>query len=412
MKAIKPLPEVLELFQELIALRRHLHSIPEIGFQEVKTAAFIVQKLREYGVEEIHEGVGRTGVVALIKGTKTATAGGRATAEKCVALRADMDGLPVLELEHERTATFRSTHEGKMHACGHDGHVAGLLIAAKIMQQQRHTFSGIVKLIFQPAEEGLGGAQAMVNDGVMGENRKLGPKPDELYGLHLISYLPTGVLDVSVGSMMASSERFLIKLIGSGGHGAMPHATRDPIVAAAHLIVALQSIVSRNVSPLDSAVVTVGQISAGTAFNVIPSYVQLTGTIRTFKPATVELVIERLRSILKGIETGFSMNTELTFDYHFPPTINTVDAGVEVVRRAAAQICTVRNAEPTMGAEDFSEFALKVPHGCFFFVGANPTNKEDEMDSYIHHKDTFQISEDALLVSTSLFVNIVRETLG
>lgn len=242
--------EVLALQEEIIANRRWFHAHPELSFQEVKTAAKVAELLRSYGITEIWEGVGRTGIVALIRGGAPGP---------CVGLRADMDGLPLTETAD---IPYKSQNEGVMHACGHDGHIAGLLAAAKVLFASRDKLAGTVKLIFQPAEEGLGGAREMIKDGVL-EDGKFGPKLDVVYGLHLWSYQPTGAVCCQHGPVMAASDRFEIHVKGKGGHGAAPQGTVDAIVEAAHLVTALQTIVSRNKDPLDAGVVTVGKIEGG-----------------------------------------------------------------------------------------------------------------------------------------------------
>lgn len=404
---IKPHPEVQKLNSELVELRRHFHSTPELSFEEHETAKYVASKLREYGVDEVHEGIGRTGVVGLIYG-KDGKKG------RCIAIRADMDGLPVLESEHKRNAGFCSKNKGKMHACGHDGHMAILLTATKVLCNTRSQWSGVVKLFFQPAEEGLGGAKEMIKDGCMGENEKLGPKVDEVYGLHLWTYSPTGTVDVEVGPMMAASDRFELTVHGLGGHGAIPEGTCDSIVAGAYLITQLQTVVSRNVSPLDSAVITVGEVKGGYNYNIIADKMEIVGTVRSYRPKTKALVERRMREICKGVETAYNVNIDFVYKHGYPATINHTDEGVSAIKAAAKDIVNplaIRKPEGTMGAEDMSYFLNAQPHSAFFFVGANPTNHPDEMQKYPHHKSDFDIDEKSLLVGASVWVKLVHESL-
>lgn len=249
------LPEIEALKDEIVTNRRYFHMYPELSFQEVKTALKVVEHLRSYGITEIFEGVGRTGVVALIRGGKPGP---------CVGLRADMDALPVKEAAD---VPYASKNVGVMHACGHDGHMAGLLAAAKVLQAEKEKLSGVVKLVFQPAEEGKAGAREMINDGVL-EGEKCGPKVDVIYGLHLWSYAPLGDVQCQGGPVMAASDRFEISVHGKGGHGAAPQGTVDAVVEAAALVTALQTVVSRNKDPLESGVLTIGTINGGFSENV------------------------------------------------------------------------------------------------------------------------------------------------
>jgi hippurate hydrolase len=250
--------DVLALRDEIVANRRWFHAHPELSFQEVKTAARVAELLRSYGLTEVFEGCGRTGVVGVIRGG--------AGAGPCVALRADMDALPVTETSD---IPFKSQNEGVMHACGHDGHVAGLLAAARVLHEGRARLAGTVKLLFQPAEEGYGGAKEMIDDGVLEDGRGWGPRVDLVYGLHLWSYQPTGVIACCHGPVMAASDKITITVHGKGGHGAAPQGTVDAIVEAAHLVTAMQTIVSRNKDPLDAGVVTVGKIEGGYGYKCV-----------------------------------------------------------------------------------------------------------------------------------------------
>lgn len=389
------LPEVQELKDEMVANRRDFHSFPELSFCEVKTAAKVAAHLRSYGITEVFECVGKTGVVGLIRGGKPGP---------CIALRADMDGLPIQEIAD---VPYASKNPGVMHACGHDGHMAGLLAAAKVLHAERATLSGVVKLVFQPAEEGLGGAAAMIKDGVL-EDGPQGPRVDAIYGLHLWSMGAMGIVECSAGPVMAASDRFEIDVRGKGGHGAAPQGTVDAIVEAAALVTALQTVVSRNKDPLDSGVVTVGMIKGGYNYNIIADHVKLTGTCRSFTPAVQELIKKRMGEMCCGVAATYGGSIDMEYHYGYPPTINAYPECVDVVNRASTKVVGAERAgrpQRTMGAEDFSYF-LQARPGCFFFIGAALQG-----DARPHHKSVFDFDEDAMLVGASVFVHIVRELL-
>lgn len=395
-ESISFLPEVYALADEIVQNRRWFHAHPEIGYHEFKTAAKVVEILKSYGIEEIIEGVGITGVVALIRGK---------TPGPCIALRADMDGLSIQETSE---VEYRSQHEGVMHACGHDGHIAGLLAAAKILYAERDTFRGVVKLIFQPAEEGLAGAREMMKDGVLEEGR-LGPRVDSIYGIHLWSFLEVGRVGCQDGPVMAASDKFTINVRGKGGHGANPQGTVDAIVEASALVTALQTVVSRNKDPLESGVITCGTISGGYGYNIIADKVQITGTTRSFTKETQEMIKTRMGCICCGVAQTYGGEIDMEYEYGFPSTINAYPECTAVVRAAAAKIVGVERAsapQKTMGAEDFSFFLQERP-GCFFFVGGMLPGELRP-----HHKSVFDFDERALLVSASVFVQIIRDTLG
>lgn len=327
------LPEILALKEEVIANRRWFHANPELSFQEVKTAERIVEHLRSYGIEEIIEGVGRTGVVALIRGTANSNA-----KHICVALRADIDALPITETAD---IEYVSKNNGVMHACGHDGHMAGLLAAAKVLHNERHTFSGIVKLLFQPAEEGFHGAREMINDGCLEEGR-LGPRVDEIYGIHIWTgvlllfksnvffylqsksscilfwtfYLVNKLGDVccEVGPVMAASDRFCIEVRGAGGHGAAPQYTVDAIVEAATVVTSLQTIVSRSMDPLESAVLTCGTIQGGYGYNIVADHVRIGGTCRTFTKDNQEKMKRRMKEVCCGVAHMYGGDISLDYE--------------------------------------------------------------------------------------------------
>ena len=286
---INALKEVVALKDELIANRRWFHAHPELSFKEVITAAKVADLLRSYGISEVHEKVGRTGVIGLIRGGLPGP---------CIALRADMDGLPIVETAD---IPYKSTNEGVMHACGHDGHMAGLLAAAKVLHEQRASLAGVVKLVFQPAEEGYGGAKEMIADGCLVDG-PLGPAVDQIYGLHIWSHNAVGVVACSHGPVMAASDKWEIDVKGSGGHGAAPHKTVDAIVEAAHLVTTLQTVVSRSLDPLESSVLTVGTVHGGHGYNIIADKVRLTGTCRSFDPATQDTMERRMHEVRMTID--------------------------------------------------------------------------------------------------------------
>lgn len=368
----------------LIATRRDLHRHPEIGFEEVRTAGIVTERLRAAGYD-LRTGVAGTGVVGTLRGG--------AGPGPVLLLRADMDALPV---EEETSHDFRSTVPGKMHACGHDAHVAIGLAVAERLARRADDLPGEIRYVFQPAEEGLGGARRMVAEGVL-------EGVDAAIGLHVWSGLPAGTVGVVDGPQLASFQDFRITVTGRGGHAAMPHETIDALHAAAQIVVALQSIVSRNVSPLDHAVVTVGAFHAGTASNVIAGAAELRGTTRAFTPEVDAMLRERVVGLAEGIAASLGAVAKVEFkDLFVPPTAND-PALAALVRRVATEVVgpDLVHAGPairTMAAEDFAEFSTRVP-GCFFFVGgADPS-----IDAvHPHHSPRFDISEKALPVGVEV----------
>ncbi|MEL6602717.1 MAG: M20 family metallopeptidase [Cyanobacteria bacterium J06614_10] len=390
-------PEIQALQADLVAWRRRIHQRPELGFQEEITAELIVNLLSEWGVT-YERSVAKTGVVATIEGKHQR---GR-TGENgpVLAIRADMDGLPVQELNE---VPYCSIHEGKMHACGHDGHVAIALGTVKYLQTHRDQFAGTVKVIFQPAEEGPGGAKPMVEAGVL-EN----PKVDALVGLHLWNNLPLGTLGVRSGPMMAATEFFHCTIQGKGGHGAIPQQTVDAVVVGAQVVTALQALVARNIDPLKSAVVTVGEFQAGTAVNVIADTARLSGTVRYFDADYGELIPARLEQIIAGVCAAHGASYQLDYHKLYPPVVND-SAIAELVRSVALSVVeTPAGVVPecqTMGGEDVSFFLQAVP-GCYFFLGS--ANVERGL-AYPHHHPRFDFDETALGVGVEMFVRIVEK---
>ena len=380
-------PDVLELRDDIIALRRDIHRHPELAWNERRTAEQIASFLKGSRLEA-RTGLGGTGVVAEAKGD----------ASRTLLLRVDMDALPIQE---DSRSPHASEVPGVMHACGHDGHVAMGAAAARLMAGRRAPVN--VRVLFQPAEEGEGGAQAMVAAGAMDGVAMV-------VGVHLWNELPVGTLGVKAGPLMAAVDRLRIVVRGRGGHGGKPHRSADPVVAAAHVITALQTIVSREVPPTLAAVVTLGSIHGGQAFNVIPDEVILLGTIRTFDGALRRSMPERVTRIASGIAEALGCRAEVEVRPGNPPVVN--DARVaELARRAAARVVGEENVvepEPTMGGEDMAVYFERAP-GCFVFVGS--ANAERGLDQP-HHSPRFDFDEDALLVGTQFLLEVVQEALG
>jgi amidohydrolase len=382
-------PAIQALQSQLVEWRRRLHQKPELGFREQLTAGFITQQLTAWGIEHQTE-VAKTGIVATIAGH---------TSGRVLAIRADMDALPIQE---ENQVPYRSQHDGIMHACGHDGHVAIALGTAFYLSQHRDTFSGTVKLIFQPAEEGPGGAKPMIEAGVLEH-----PQVDAIIGLHLWNNLPLGTVGVRSGALMAAVECFRCTILGKGGHGAMPHQTVDSVVLGAQIVNALQTIVARNVDPIESAVVTVGEFHAGTALNVIADTARLSGTIRYFNPQYEQFFAQRLEQIIAGVCQAHGASYELSHWQLYPPVINHPEIAQLVRSVAETVVETPIGVVPecqTMGGEDMSFFLQAVP-GCYFFLGsANPLKQL----AYPHHHPRFDFDETALSVGVEMFVRCVE----
>lgn len=378
--------------EDLVALRRDFHAHPELGFEEVRTAGIVAQRLRDLGLE-VREGVGKTGVVGLLRGGKPGP---------CVLVRADMDALPITEINGWE---WKSENKGVMHACGHDAHTAIGLSVARVLAEDRANLAGSVKFMFQPAEEGLGGAARMIRDGVLD-----GPKPDFALALHVWTPLEMNQIGLSSGPVMACADEFRARIIGKGGHGALPHQTVDAVLVAAHVVTALQSIVSRNVKPLDSAVVTVGKLEAGTAFNIIPGEALLEGTLRAFEPDVREMLATRCREIIETLPQAFGARGEWKLIPGFPAVVNNSEV-VERLRPILQRVAGSENVaefEPTLGAEDFSLVLQQIP-GCYFFVGAR---NEAIGATFPHHHPQFNIDESALPLGVQSLVAAVKELLS
>ncbi len=374
--------EIDEILPGLIADRRYLHENPELGFQEVKTSAFVVDRLRALGVEDIRTGVNGTGVTGLVVGT-----GDGPGQDRVALIRADMDALPIHE---ENDVEYRSQVDGKMHACGHDAHTAILLAVARTLMGRRDQFAGRVKLLFQPSEEmPPGGALGMIAEGVL-EN----PHVDAVFALHMAQETPCGIVIVKEGPILAAPDGFTITIQGRGGHAAKPHRAIDPIVAGAQLVTALQTVVSRSVDPIESCVITVGAFNAGQAFNVIPDTATLGGTVRTFSEEVRDLAEARIRAICEGIAAATGATIDLQYDRGYPATVNDARA-VEIVRRAAREVVgeeRLVTPPPIMAGEDFSYFLLERP-GAMFQVG---TRNPERGLVWGHHHPKFDIDEESL----------------
>ena len=382
-------PEIKDIEKSIIDWRRDFHRYPELGFDEHRTSKIIGEALKEMGLAP-KMNVGKTGVTADLTFGEGPT----------IALRADMDALPMQETSG---LDFSSKHDGVMHACGHDGHMAMLLGAAKVLIQNGDIFNGTVRFIFQPAEEGAGGARYMIEDGCL-------DGVDEIYGIHVWNYQPVGEVGITDGPVLAAADMFDIKIKGIGGHGAAPQGTVDAVVVASHLVQALQTIVSRNTNPLESTVVTIGTINGGHNFNIIADEVTLSGTARAYTEENRNLIKTRMTEIIDGVAKTFG--AEISFDYEdgYPPTINHTDP-VNKVLKAAERVVGEKAGMPylSMGGEDFSYYLQKIP-GCFFFVGSAPNDQK--LFETPHHCSHFTMDERALLVGPSIYLNLVDDLLG
>ena len=379
--------EIESRFEDMTALRRHIHRYPELSFQEEKTKAYIYDQIKDLPLE-IKRDVGGNGLSARLQINDD---------YKTVALRADFDALAIQE---ENDVEYKSEFDGVMHACGHDAHTAMLITTAEILCENKDALPVNVVFIFQHAEEQLpGGAKSMVEAGVL-EN------VDYIYGIHVSSRHPVGTLGYSYGYKHASADAFTFNVIGRGGHGAEPHEAIDPVVASASLIQQLQTIVSRTVDPLKSAVVTTSMFNAGSAFNVIPTKSEVTGTVRTFEKSVQEQVIGRMEGIRKGIEDSFNLKCELDYVKGYPAVLNT-DAQVDLLLEATGGktdfITALEEVETSMGGEDFAYYLEKIP-GAFFNIG---TKNEALGADYPHHHPKFNIDEEGLKAGVESYLRLV-----
>ncbi len=374
-----------ELSSEIIEWRRRIHMYPELGYQEYNTSKFIAEHLREWGYD-VRTGIAETGVVGILYGSS-----GKSQS-KTIALRADMDALPIEELNEK---PYKSRIRGVMHACGHDAHVAMLLGAAKILASIREELRGNVKLIFQPAEEGGNGALKMIEEGVL-EN----PKVDLIYGIHVWSSLPSGIVALKEGPLLAAVGEFKITVKGRGGHGAYPHSTIDPIVISANIIQSIQTIVSRNIDPIEPAVVSIGYIHAGKAFNIIPEQAELGGTYRYLNEKIGAIIRDRLKEIVSNTCKAYGAQYSINVEDKSPPLINDRQA-VDFARKTIGEMLgeeKVTEAKPSMGGEDFAFYTQRVP-GAFIVLGTgNPEKGTDKP----HHSPYFDVDEDVLYIGTAI----------
>lgn len=375
----------------LVATRRDMHQHPELGFEETRTAEIVATRLEALGLE-VTRGVAGTGVVGILHG-----GGGPGP---CLMLRADMDALPIAEAGD---APYRSTHDGVMHACGHDGHVATLLMAAEVLAAGREDQSGSLKLVFQPAEEGGGGARRMIDAGVLRD-----PDVDAAFGLHYWSFMPTGRAGTKAGPSMAAVDEFHLVVRGQGGHAAIPHETRDALVAASHVVTALQTVVSRRTDPQQAAVVTVGELHAGTAFNVIASEARLSGTVRCFDREVWAAIPGWIGEVIRGTCEAHGCEAELDYRRLDGPLVNDPAMAALVAGEARELLGeTAVDETTTLGGEDMGEFLDRVP-GCFAFVGCR-----DEAAGITapHHHPAFDLDEAALPIGVELTVRVARRYL-
>ena len=378
------LNRIADYAEEMKGWRRHLHANPELKFECHNTAAFIIDRLREIGVDEIHPGIAKTGIVAIINGKG---------AGPTIALRADMDALPIQEVTG---ATYASTVPGKMHACGHDGHVTMLLGAAKYLAETRR-FAGRVALIFQPAEEDGGGGEVMVREGIMDRFDIA-----QVYGIHNAPNVAFGHFKTTPGALMASVDTAFVYVTGKGGHGATPHECVDPVVAVVGMVGAVQTILSRNVYALDEAVISVTQIHAGTASNIIPEEAMFCATIRCFAPGVRELLKRRIFQIVEGHAAAYDVTARIDYEWGYPATINH-PAQAEFATRVAAEIVGTDaadgNANREMGSEDFS-YMLETRPGAYLFMGTGP-------GAGLHHP-AFDFNDEAAPIGASFFARLVE----
>jgi amidohydrolase len=377
---------VADLADEITAWRRDFHENPELLFDVHRTAGIVAEKLKSFGCDEVVTGLGRTGVVGVIRGRSN-------NSGKVIGLRADMDALPI---EEATNVPHKSKVPGKMHACGHDGHTAMLLGAAKYLAETRN-FDGTAVVIFQPAEEGGGGGNEMLKDGLM-ERFCV----HEVYGMHNMPGIPVGQFAIRPGPMMAAADRFTIHIEGKGGHAARPHDCIDPVVVSAHVITALQTIASRSADPLDSVVVSVCTVKAGDAFNVIPQTAMLLGTVRTLSPEVRDLAETRIRAIVENVCAAFGAKAEVDYDRGYPVTMNDPDKTefmANVARAVAGEDAIDTTIPPLMGAEDFS-YMLEQRPGAYIFLGNGDT-------AGVHHP-AYDFNDEASPYGVSLWAKIVE----
>lgn len=376
-----------DLLADLVALRRDIHANPELGFEEHRTAGRIAAELRDLGIE-VHEGIGTTGLVGVLKGRREGT--------RALGLRADMDALPI---DEQTDLPWASTNPGIFHGCGHDGHVAMLLGAARVLAKDPD-FSGTLNLIFQPAEEGKGGARVMIEEGLFERF-----PCDRVYALHNWPGLPAGTISTRPGAIMGAADKFRIVITGKGGHAAIPQDSPDAILAAASLVQQLNTIVSRSVPPAASAVLSITQIHGGHAHNVIPAEVMVGGTVRTFDPAVQDRIVERMAAILKGIEASFEVECALDYDRYYPATINDPVAAADALEVAAGVAHAELAPEPAPTSEDFS-FMLQQRPGAYIWLGQATSNHAAPL-----HNPRYDFNDNVIEIGVRLHVALARHWL-
>jgi amidohydrolase len=384
--------KIVEMKDWLIETRRTIHMNPELGFEEVETSKLVAGHLEKFGLQ-LKTGMAKTGVIGLLKGGMPG---------KTVAIRADMDALP---MEEANQVPYRSKVKGKMHACGHDAHVTILLGVARLFSSMGNQVRGNIKWVFQPAEEGGGGGRVLTEEGVL-EN----PKVDAIFGAHLFPDLKIGRVGIHEREGLAATDRFVIKMIGRGAHGAYPHLSRDPIAAVGHIITQIHTIVSRNISPLESAVITIGKVSGGTAFNIIPDEAEVLGTVRSLNQKVREELKSRMEQVTQGVAKSFGVDSHFDFQYGYPALVNDPEMS-RLVAAACGKGIGKENVEfirPSMGGEDFAYYLEKVP-GSFFRLGCR--NEEKGIVNPFH-SSRFDIDEDVLPFGVEMFARIIDEYLG
>ena len=402
--------QITQFHPELTAFRRDLHAHPELGFEEVYTSSRVAHALKLCGVDEVHTGLGKTGVVAVIKGQHTPATG--TNPSPMIGLRADMDALPMTE--HNEFG-WKSAKTGLMHGCGHDGHTTMLVGAARYLAETRN-FAGDAVLVFQPAEEGRGGADAMIRDGLF-ERFPVGA----IYAMHNWPAMQPGTVGLNPGPMMAAADRITIEITGKGGHGAHPYQTVDPVLVAAHIITAVQSIVSRNVKAMDNAVVSLCSMQAGDpgAMSVVPGSATLVGTVRTFKPEVQNLIERRLHELCSGVAQAFGASATVKYERIYPATINS-PAEFSLAAGVAEQLVgahnVVRDLEPSMGSEDFS-FMLKIKPGAYLRLGQGERIPDGQggftggVGSRFLHNSCYDFNDAVLPLGAALFAGIVERSM-
>jgi hippurate hydrolase len=382
--------EIEDSFEYYKNIRRHLHSIPEIGFKEFDSSKVIQDELDRLGIE-YESGIAHTGIVATIK---------CGDGKKSIAFRADMDAL---YLEEENSFSHCSKNKALMHACGHDGHVATLLAFAKAIVTNRELFNGVIYLVFQPAEEGLGGAKVMIKEGMLDRY-----KIDKIFAIHNRPTEDFGKIFVKMGTMMASYDDYKITIHGKSTHSSMPQTGKNPIVAAAHIVTALKSITSLDISPLSRSVVTVAKISGGEALNIIPKSCEISGSIRAHQESVREDIEKRVKDISKNIAYGFGMEAKVVYNQGYPLTINSdITSALKAAEDTVGKESLIENFEASFGAEDFSYFLQSIP-GCYAWVGSRVLGE----DIHTLHSSQYDFNDEVIKVGASYFYNIARYEIG